>query len=68
MAQCFVAGFGPPALVKSPSPTPQSPPPSASRRPLSPDSPNPSLPITEVLSLSSYVKTDFHSINPVKLI
>ncbi|KAJ9588304.1 hypothetical protein L9F63_018328, partial [Diploptera punctata] len=40
-------GFGPPALTKSPSPTPQSPPASASRRPLSPDSPNPSLPITE---------------------
>ncbi|XP_069683712.1 rap guanine nucleotide exchange factor 4 isoform X2 [Periplaneta americana] len=40
-------GFGPAALAKSPSPTPQSPPPSASRRPLSPDNPNPSVPITE---------------------
>ncbi|PSN41817.1 hypothetical protein C0J52_07838 [Blattella germanica] len=40
-------GFGPAALAKSPSPTPQSPPPAASQRPLSPDNPNPSLPITE---------------------
>ncbi|KAJ4445394.1 hypothetical protein ANN_07199 [Periplaneta americana] len=43
-----MTGFGPAALAKSPSPTPQSPPPSASRRPLSPDNPNPSVPITEL--------------------
>ncbi|GLH02090.1 uncharacterized protein GBIM_08137 [Gryllus bimaculatus] len=52
-------GFGP-GVSSSPSPTPQSPPPLASRRPHSPDTPNPAEPVTESkCGLSRYIRVFF---------
>ncbi|GLH02089.1 Protein of unknown function [Gryllus bimaculatus] len=59
LSQASALRFGP-GVSSSPSPTPQSPPPLASRRPHSPDTPNPAEPVTESkCGLSRYIRVFF---------